>query len=169
MKRLLRALAVVSAVTGLLIGGAVPVAAHEGHEGEVHIHAGVDIKPGSETNPINLGSRGKVAVVLFGGAAELVEGSGVESPFVLDVTQVDTATVELHPMGEGGHERAISPVRFAFEDVNRDGVTDLVFHFLIADIAVNFTVDDMEACLHGNLLVAAGGTHFCGSDAVRLF
>lgn len=140
MKAIQRFASALGLVAVLLAVAVSPVTAQEMD----HIHASVDIKPGSYPNVINLKSNGLVPVALFG---------SVE----FDVLAVDLNTVGFGRMHEGG----AAPVRFAYEDVNMDGLMDMVFKF--QPKATGLQPGDMEACLHGMLL---SGEHFCGHDAV---
>ena len=73
---------------------------------------GIDIRPGSDRNPLNLNGRGMVPVLLFGG-----EG--------FDVHDVDISTLRFGFDGDearpahGGH----------VSDVSGDGIDDLMLHF----------------------------------------
>src|SRR5262245_11114123 len=71
----------------------------------------VDLKPGSVDNPVNPKSRGVVPVAILGSTD-------------FDVSSIDPATVRF---GVSGVEAA--PVHSHLEDVNGDGLSDLVFHF----------------------------------------
>ena len=113
-----------------------------------HLHVEIDIKPGSDTNPINLKSGGLVPVALFGSAE-------------FDVKTVDTATVVL---GKMDHQSPGAPaVRFVFEDVNDDGIQDILFFFRAAETGLE--PSDTMACLHGMTL---DGVQFCGHDSVKI-
>ena len=113
-----------------------------------HLHVGVDIKPGSYPNAINLKSTGSVPVALLGSAD-------------FDVTSVNTATVKFGKMHD--EEHGASPLRFAPEDVDGDGYMDIVFHFKIQETGLE--PSDTMACLHGMTL---DGVHFCGHDSVKI-
>jgi hypothetical protein len=70
----------------------------------------IDVRPGSDRNPLNVSERGVLPVALLGSAS-------------LPAGQVDPATLRL----EG-----VRPLRWAYEDVaspTRDGFPDLVLHF----------------------------------------
>lgn len=111
-----------------------------------HLHVGVDIKPGSYPNAINLNSNGSVPVALLGSAD-------------FDVSSVDLGTVrfgKMHAMDSGAFI-----LRSALEDVNGDGFMDRVFHFKIKETGLE--PSDTEACLHGMTLA---GEHFCGHDTI---
>lgn len=123
----------------------MPVLAHEEHE---HLHVLIDIKPGSDPNVINLKNNGVVPVALFG------------SEF-MDVHNVDTATVMLGRLHH--HEGGAHSIKVTSEDVDQDGVLDLVFFFATNDLRKVLDTSDTVACLHGSLLT---GAHFCGHDAV---
>lgn len=127
--------------------GSRPVLAHEEHE---HLHVLIDIKPGSDPNAINLKNNGLVPVALFGSEE-------------LAVQNVDTSSVRL--AREHHHESGAQAIKVASQDVNQDGILDLVYFFATGDLRAVLERDDTAACLHGSLL---DNTHFCGHDPVRI-
>lgn len=110
--------------------------------GEVVLEISIDIKPGSDTNPINLKSQGKVPVAILG------------SPD-FDVADVDAATVVF-----AGSALCVSE---SVEDVNDDSVPDLVLHFNTQDLTLES--NNTQACLSGETF---GGQGFVGCDTVRV-
>ncbi len=108
----------------------------------------IDIKPGSFPNSINLGSNGTVPVAIFSDTA-------------FDATNVDPLTVTL----------ASAPVRLkgngtpmtSSQDVNSDGLLDLVVHVSTDTLIVSET--DREAVLE---VKTFDGTAITGSDTVRV-
>jgi hypothetical protein len=72
---------------------------------------GIDIKPGTAPNRVNLRSEGVIPVAVLGKAD-------------FDVSTIDTATLRF---GATGTEAAA--VQHALEDVNADGYYDLITHF----------------------------------------
>jgi hypothetical protein len=105
----------------------------------------IDIKPGSDPNSINPASGGVVPVALLGWDG-------------FDVTEVDASTLAFGPDGAAlAHRHGPH-----FEDVNADGLLDLVAHFRIEETGIVF--GDMEACLRGQTL---DGKPFGGCDSVR--
>ncbi|MBI2403384.1 MAG: hypothetical protein HYV20_11760 [Gemmatimonadetes bacterium] len=107
------------------------------------ITVAIDIKPGSDPNSINRKSRGNVPVAVLSSAT-------------FDATTIDRSTVEF----AGAPALSIGG---GAEDVNGDGLPDVVFHF--ATQALVLPDGTTEACLSGD---TTGGTSFQGCDAVRL-
>jgi len=108
----------------------------------------IDVKPGSYPNSINLGSNGDVPVAIL------------SSP-TFDARTVDPATVTLASApvalrGQGG-------LMYSFEDVNGDGLPDLVVH--LATQALELSSVDTAAVLEGRTF---GGQLIRGSDSVRV-
>lgn len=108
----------------------------------------IDIKPGSFPNSINLGSGGTVPVAVF-------------STETFDARSIDPASVTL----------ASAPVKLtgkgtpmtAFEDLDNDGLLDLVVH--VATEALQLSETDEEAVLEGQTF---GGRRIRGTDTVRI-
>jgi hypothetical protein len=71
-----------------------------------------------------------------------------------DATTVDPVTVSF---------AGASPLRWAMEDVDRDGDIDLLFHFRTQEL--DLTEDSTEATLTG---ATHGGTSIQGTDAVNI-
>lgn len=108
----------------------------------------IDIKPRSFPNTINLGSGGTVPVAIFSTAS-------------FDATTVDPATVALADAGV--KLRGKGTLMVAFEDVNADGLLDLVLH--VETAALQLTDADTQAVLEGRTFA---GTRIRGSDTVRI-
>ncbi|MDB4308049.1 hypothetical protein N9985_02040 [Gammaproteobacteria bacterium] len=103
----------------------------------------IDIKPGSDPNPVNPKSKGVIPVAVLGSMD-------------FDATQVDFSTVEFGP-GKA------SPVHDGHvENVNGDGFEDMVFHFKTQGTGI--TCGDTEATLSGETF---GGDAFTGTDSVK--
>jgi hypothetical protein len=94
--------------------------------------ASLDIRPGDDENCINLRSRGKIPAAVL-------------SSTEFDATLLDPATVTLAaaPVVRKTLSRWMADV----EDVNLDGLADLVLHFDTQDLVL--TEEDTEAVLHG--------------------
>jgi hypothetical protein len=105
----------------------------------------IDIKPGSDPNSINPFSRGVIPVAIL----------GTEQFAAADV---DATTLAFGPDGAAlAHRNGPH-----FEDVNDDGLTDLLGHYRTEETGIAF--GDEEACVTGETL---DGTPFEGCDAVR--
>jgi hypothetical protein len=101
----------------------------------------IDIKPGSDVNPINLKSHGKTPVALL--------CSDTFDPAAVDVTTMTLGTT------------AVPGTHCALEDVNDDACLDLVCHF--ATHALGITCIDTELTLTA---VLTDGTVVTGTDAI---
>jgi len=109
------------------------------------IEVAVDVKPDSDENKVNLKSGGVIPVAVFGTDD-------------LDVTEIDVSTVAFGPDGA-----AETHGKGHYEDVDGDGITDLVLHFRVQDTGL--TKDDETVTLTGFL---ESGAAFAGSDAITV-
>jgi hypothetical protein len=82
------------------------------------LQVGIDIKPGSYPNSINLKSKGVIPVAIL-------------TTDVLDTTTVDPLSVEFGPNGATG-----SHGTGHIEDIDGDGAQDLVLHFKTEDVGI---------------------------------
>ena len=105
------------------------------------INVKIDIKPGSDPNSINLGSKGVVPVAVL-----TTDG--------FNASEVDAESVKF-----AGTE----PERWTSEDVDEDGDLDLLFHFKTQEL--DLTTDSTEATLTGKTL---GEIDIEGTDTVRI-
>ncbi|MBI4503356.1 MAG: hypothetical protein HY700_19635 [Gemmatimonadetes bacterium] len=112
------------------------------------LEVGIDIKPGSDPNTINLGSGGTVPV-------------GILSSADFDARTVDPLTVTL--AGAAVKLRGKGTAMAAAQDVNADGVLDLVVH--VETSALELTEGDIEGVLEGQTF---GGVRIRGADSVRI-
>jgi len=102
---------------------------------------GIDIKPGSDPNSINLSSKGVVPVA------------------VLTTDDFDAIDVNPDTVSFAG----ASPIRWVIEDVDGDGDMDLLFHFKTQDL--NLDQHSIEATLIGEIYV---GIPIEGTDTVNI-
>ncbi len=111
-----------------------------------NMNVSIDIKPGSATNSINPDSMGKISVAIL-------SGPGFNAPLMVDRNSLK--------FGETGSE--VSLAFCTVEDVNCDGLPDLVAHFYTQ--ATGFQAGDTQGNLTG---FTKTGIPISGSDAVRL-
>lgn len=104
----------------------------------------IDIKPAAFPNSINPKSRGKIPVAIL------------TTPS-FDATAVDPTTILF---GATGMEAG--PVRVAMEDVDGDGDTDLILHFITQDTGITCGSD--SASLTGAMF---SGARIEGSDSIE--
>ena len=107
----------------------------------------VDIKPGDNANLINLRSRGKLPVAILSTAA--FDATAI-NPFTVTVAG---APVILKPNG--------TPMS-SLEDINGDGLLDLVVHVSTAALQPNF---DNECLVEG---ITFAGQYFFGTDTIAV-
>ncbi len=111
------------------------------------INVTIDIKPGSDPNSIKLGDRGSVPVAIF-------------STVKFDAASIDVSTLQLNSASVrlvGGRNLLAS-----IEDVNNDGLGDLVVQFdrgLLEDLAVGDGIGTVST-IDGQLIL--------GTDSVRV-
>jgi hypothetical protein len=108
----------------------------------------IDIKPGSGDNPINMKSNGKIPVAILS-----AEGFNA-------VAAVNQNTLTF---GKTGDEASLSHCGKNGEDVNSDGIADLVCHFQTK--LTGFAVGDTEGILKGQTWA---GDEILGTDSVRI-
>ena len=112
----------------------------------------LDIKPGSDSNPIRPSGRGNLPVAILGSDT-------------FDAMDVDVTTLALGPDAAAPSHDLTKPDVFAnhLRDVNGDGFTDLVSHYRTQETGIS--PDDADACITGDLW---DGTPFEGCDAIRV-
>jgi hypothetical protein len=117
----------------------------------VVISINIDIRPGSDSNPINQAARGNLPVAILGSDT-------------LDVLDVDVTTLAFGPDAAAPSHDLTKPGAFEnhLRDVNSDGFTDLVSHYRTQDTGISR--NDAEACITGETLA---GTPFEGCDQIR--
>jgi len=111
------------------------------------IEVRIDVRPGSTVNPINLKSEGEIPVAILGSPG-------------FRVSDLDRMTLRFGHCGrnEGARTRA-----FQIEDVNRDGIPDLLSHYRTKD--TNLRMGDTQACLVG---MTKSGSMVHGTDVVNI-
>ena len=112
------------------------------------IEVSIDIKPGSFPNSINSKSKGTIPVAILSTA-------DFDAP-----TQVDRTSLTF---GRTGDEASLAFCTRSDEDVNGDGLLDIVCHFRTHLTA--FQVGDTEGILKGKTV---GGVPIEGRDSVRI-
>jgi len=111
----------------------------------------LDIKPGSDSNPVNQSGRGKLPVAILGSD-------------IFDVLDVDVTTLVFGPGAAAPSHDLTKPDAFEdhLRDVNDDGSTDLITHYRIQEAGIE--ADAAEACITGETL---DGIPFEGCDSIR--
>ena len=102
----------------------------------------IDIKPGEDPPAINPGSKGVTPVAIL-------------STPTFDATTVDPNSVKFGPTGA-------SPVHTSIEDVNGDGIPDLMFQFNTAQTGI--AAGNTQACLTGK---TTSGLNIVGCDTIQ--
>ena len=108
----------------------------------------IDIKPHSFPNSIKTRSRGRIPVAIL------------SSPTFDATTEIDKNTPTF---GKSGDEPSLAFCKNGNEDVNDDGLLDVVCHFYTQD--TGFQVGDTKGILKG---MTQGGLTFWGEDSVRI-
>jgi hypothetical protein len=113
------------------------------------VEVDVDIKPGSDENPVNVKSNGVLPVAVLGNDT-------------LNVTDINQTTIRLNG--------TCVPLRCSYEDVNDDGYDDLVIKFDAQDVVGCLP----ESCEDGDIVTLTltaelyDETEIAGSDDVRV-
>ena len=118
---------------------------------QVAINVNIDIKPGSDPNSINLCSRGATPVAIL-------------SSNTFDATDIDSETLTMADAKvkmAGRSDRSLCNA----EDVNDDGLDDLVCQFLTFELTDMLDGSSVEATVHGETF---GGAEFEGTDSVNI-
>ncbi len=115
------------------------------------VSATIDIKPGSYPNSINLGSQGKIPVAIL-------SSEDFDAP-----AEVDPLSIELAGAGVAVRGKAENPMATA-EDVNGDGLLDLVLHVETANLDPG-TFMEGSACVTGTTYY---GTPIEGWDEITI-
>lgn len=110
----------------------------------------IDVKPGSDANPVNTASQGSTAVAVLG-----------EPDF--PAADIDPAT--LTAAGAAVLTRPNGKPMSALEDVNADGLPDLVFHVRTVDLDLPAGADRAEVVVMGRTWT---GLAFRGTDWVTI-
>jgi hypothetical protein len=108
----------------------------------------IDIKPGSDPNSINLGSKGNIPVAIFSAAD-------------FDARTVDPITVALE--GAGVKVKGNGTPMSSFKDFDGDGRLDIVVHVYTENLELE--TGDAEASLTGTTFDAV---EFMGTDSVKI-
>jgi hypothetical protein len=104
----------------------------------------IDIKPESDPNSINIGSKGVIPIAILGSAG-------------FDASTVNPLTITaVKVKGKSGNAGSL-------EDINNDGYLDLVVHVYTQGLGLSS--GDTEATIWG---LTYGGTAVGGSDSIRI-
>ena len=117
-------------------------AVRDGDVGAVIVPITIDIKPGSDENPINPGSKGKLTVA------------------ILTTKNFDASTVDVDAIRFG--PGAAHPVKYSLGDVDSDTDWDLVLHFNTQDTGI--ICGETEAVISGQTF---DGVEIRGTDSIK--
>jgi probable HAF family extracellular repeat protein len=112
----------------------------------------IDIKPGSEANSINPKSKGKIPVAIL-------STEDFDAP-----SQMDQNPLTLR-FGSTGNEPSLAFCNPKGEDINGDGLEDLVCHFYTQETGFGDQCGDTEGILRG---MTMDGISIEGRDSVRI-
>ena len=115
---------------------------------ETKVEVSIDVKPGSNSNPINTKSMGKIPVAIL-------STSEFDAPLMVDTTTLT--------FGKTGDETSLAFCNEKGSDVNDDGILDLVCHFNGQD--TGFQPDDVTGILKGK---TTDGLDLEGRDSIRV-
>jgi hypothetical protein len=113
-----------------------------------HMIASIDVKPGGDAAPINPASRGTIPVAILSTA---------------DFHAPDEVDRDSLTFGATGREESLAFCNAAGEDVNDDGLLDLVCHFRTAE--TGFARQDTLGILEGQ---TTARFNFRGTDSIRI-
>ncbi len=113
----------------------------------------IDIKPGNESNPVNLGARGVLPVAVL--TTSVADGD------LTDFGASDVDPYSLTLAGAAPRMKGRSGRVGSLADIDGDGDLDLLLHFPIAELEL--TIEDTEAVLLGQTF---DGTTIRGSDTI---
>jgi hypothetical protein len=115
----------------------------------------VDIKPGSDRNPINLKSKGVLPVAIV----------STEDVFAPDIDVDEWLFGDPDLMNTGGIP--VEPLRTSVEDVSGDGIMDLTLKFSVQELVENGVLgpDSLQGRLAGYV---DGVPQFIGRDSIGL-
>jgi uncharacterized delta-60 repeat protein len=113
------------------------------------IEVSVDVRPGTDSNPINLRSQGAIPVAIL--STDAFDATTVDSNFVCFGDDDNPSERDCTGAHGQGH----------YEDVNGDGRPDLLLHYDVTETGID--PGDTRACLTGRTLA---GLEVHGSDAI---
>ena len=153
MKKLMLKIFTTSLVLQVLFFGSQQLVRAQEMTCPPHAPVAIDIKPGDGPNTIKLSARGLLPVAL------LSTPDFDASQFIPEAVHFSDASVSMD-MGCVG----ASPVRSILDDVNDDGLMDVVYFFRIQDL--NLTMDSTAARLMAHGDYGSDVVHILGTDSV---
>ena len=110
----------------------------------------INVKPADAVNKINLTSRGLLPVAVLSTAD-------------FDASQFMPMMAHLHDATEPMDCSGAAAVRWAYSDVNGDGLVDLVFFFKVQDLSLTSSTTEVMLMAHNEEAI-----HIMGTDAVTV-